>query len=180
MGPPSAGNAGRNTYRRQPRDVTGLLAVGDAVCTTNPMGARGISLGIAGAAALADIIAENPRQRWAHELDDWCASQVRPWFDDQVISDRAMLRRWAGEPADLSGRLPVDLVAATGEADPQIIQAVGPYNLMATTSAGLDRIRERAREILTSGWRPTIPDSPTRADLVKRVCDAAGAALVSA
>jgi len=180
MGQPSAGNAGRNSYRHQAHAVTGLLAVGDAVCTTNPMGARGISLGIAGAVALAGILAEHPRQRWAHELDQWCTRQVRPWFDDQVEIDAAMLRRWAGEPLNPSGPLPADLIAATAEADPQIMQAVCQYNLMSTTSAVLDSVRERAREILTSGWRPIIPDSPTHDDLVQRVRVAARAALVSA
>ena len=169
MGPPSAGNAGRNTYRRQPHEVTGLLAIGDAVCTTNPMGARGISLGIASAVAAANVITEHNPERWAPELELWSETNVRPWFDDQVEADAAMLRRWAGEPIDLTRRLPVDIVAATAEADPEIMRAVGPYNLMATTSAGLGPIRERAREVLATGWRPTSPDSPSRSELAELV-----------
>ncbi|MFX0579429.1 FAD-dependent oxidoreductase [Nocardia nepalensis] len=178
-GLPSAGNSGRNTYRHQATAVTGLLAIGDAVCTTNPMGARGISLGISTAAALADITTELDRHRWAPELEQWCESNVRPWFDDQVESDAAMLRRWAGEPIDLTGRLPVDLVAATAQADPLIMQVVGPYNLMATTSAPLDSVRERARAVFAGGWRQTIPDSPTHSELVQYV-RAAGPAGVPA
>jgi flavin-dependent dehydrogenase len=169
MGPPSAGNAGRNTYRRQAQELTGLLAIGDAVCTTNPMGARGVSLGIASAAAAAAITTEHDRERWAPELERWCETNVRPWFDDQVDADAAMLRRWAGEPVDLTGRLPVDIVAATAEADPEIMKAVGPYNLMATTSAGLEPVRERARAVLSTGWRPTSPDSPSRSELADLV-----------
>ncbi|MBH0781864.1 FAD-dependent oxidoreductase [Nocardia bovistercoris] len=177
MGPPNAGNAGRNTYRHQAVAVTGLLAIGDAVCTTNPMGARGISLGISGAAALADIVAEHDRPRWTSELERWCESDVRPWFEDQVESDAAMLRRWAGEPIDPTGRLPVDLVAATAQADPRIMRVVGPYNLMATTSAALDPVRERAREIFAGGWRQTVPESPTHGALVRYVTAATQAAV---
>lgn len=179
MGPPSAGNAGRNTYRHQAHHITGLLAIGDAVCTTNPMGARGISLGIAAAVALTGITAAHPRQHWAPELERWCTTHVRPWFDDQVENDTAMLRRWAGQPTDLSARVPMDLVAATGEADPDIMRAIGPYNLMSITSAGLDHVREHVREILAAGWRPTIPDSPTHPDLITRTRAAATATFIN-
>lgn len=174
-GPPKAGNAGRNSYRGQACQLTGLLAIGDAVSTTNPMGARGISVGISTAVALTQIMAATPQSEWARALGRWCTGEVRPWFEDQIASDGAMQRRWAGEAADLDCPLPVDLIASTAEADPEIMKLVGPYLLMATTSHPLRVAEERAREILRSGWRPQIPESPSHAELAQQIRDAAGA-----
>ena len=49
-----------NHYQGQPTRVRGLLAVGDAVCTTNPMGARGLSLGMLMGGALSDVVEGQP------------------------------------------------------------------------------------------------------------------------
>ena len=82
--------------------LTGLLAIGDAVATTNPTGGRGVSLGISSAVAMTRIVENSPRERWAVELDGWCEDNLRRWVSDQIEMDAAMLRRWAGEPFDPS------------------------------------------------------------------------------
>jgi hypothetical protein len=68
----------------------------------------------------------------------------------------------AGEPLDLSGPIAPDLVGMAAQGDPSILAALAPYNAMLTTSACLDPVRERARELLAGGWRPPAPDGPTR------------------
>ena len=70
-----------NLYRPQTRDVTGLLAIGDAVCTTNPTGGRGVSLAIRAAAELADLVATHPpdsgRRGWTPGRSNSCGPGSR-------------------------------------------------------------------------------------------------------
>ena len=56
-GPVRAGGGLTNTYLGQAVGLTGLLAIGDAVATTNPTGGRGVSLGISSA------VADDPNRR---------------------------------------------------------------------------------------------------------------------
>jgi hypothetical protein len=72
--------------------VTGLHAVGDAVCTTNPTLSRGMTLALATAADLTDVLAkeDDPVQR-ALVHDGLVAEHVVPYYDDQVVIDGARL-----------------------------------------------------------------------------------------
>jgi len=160
-----------NRYRRQPLAVTGLLSIGDSVCTTNPVGGRGASLAIASALAMADIVTSGPRDpgSWPADLDHWCDTHIRPWFADTMLNDEVTLRRWRGEPLDLAGPIAPDLVMTAAQADPSIRPAVAPYNAMLSTSACLDPVRERARQILASGWRPPPPPGPARTELISAI-----------
>jgi hypothetical protein len=86
-----------NTLRRLVIDgspvATGLLAVGDSVCTTNPTLGRGLSLAIAGAAQVADTIAAHG-PAWpelALAVDAWTAEQVAPYYADQAVLDAGRL-----------------------------------------------------------------------------------------
>ena len=86
-----------NTLRRLVVDgapvVTGLHAIGDSVCTTNPTLARGLSLAIWGAADLLDTIGghgDDPAAQ-ALALDALVAAHVAPFFDDQAAIDQARL-----------------------------------------------------------------------------------------
>jgi hypothetical protein len=42
---------------------------------------------------------------------------------------------------------------------------VGPYSTMDALPASLAPAHARAVEIYASGWRPAVPDGPTRAEL---------------
>jgi 2-polyprenyl-6-methoxyphenol hydroxylase-like FAD-dependent oxidoreductase len=98
-----------NTFRRLVVDgrpvATGLLAVGDAVCTTNPTFGRGIGVALRTITDLAAVLAEHPDDPVAASLamDRAAVEHVRPWFADQAASDAARLAalRHAvlGEPA---------------------------------------------------------------------------------
>jgi hypothetical protein len=50
---------------------------------------------------------------------------------------------------------------------------VGPYMAMRALPATLAAVEPRAREIYASGWRPPIPDGPTRDELAELVTAAA-------
>jgi flavin-dependent dehydrogenase len=78
VGPP-------NTLRRLVVDgspvVTGLHAIGDSVCTTNPTFGRGLSLAMWAAADLVDIIDKDPED-WTEQalaLDGRIAEHVAPY-----------------------------------------------------------------------------------------------------
>jgi 2-polyprenyl-6-methoxyphenol hydroxylase-like FAD-dependent oxidoreductase len=86
-----------NTLRRLVSEgspvVTGLHAIGDAVCTTNPTLGRGLSLALAGAADLVDTI-ESYGEDWTAQalaLDDLVTRHVAPFYEDQAAIDHARL-----------------------------------------------------------------------------------------
>gem|GEM_PF-5098159 len=98
-----------NTLRRLVADgspvATGLLAIGDSVCTTNPTLGRGLALALTGAADLADTLAEYGDDPAAHALamDRLVAAHVAPFYQDQAAIDAARLAMMRhtifGEPA---------------------------------------------------------------------------------
>lgn len=73
--------------------VTGLHAVGDSVCTTNPTFGRGLSMMMRGVAALSDALANHPDAPEAQALamDAAVAEHIEPWYADQVATDSARL-----------------------------------------------------------------------------------------
>ena len=87
----------RNTLRRLVVDgdpvVTGLHAIGDSVCTTNPTFGRGLSLAMWGAADLTDVI-DKHADDWAEQalaLDERIAEHVAPYYEEQAAVDAARL-----------------------------------------------------------------------------------------
>lgn len=161
-----------NTYRPpvdhdgQPR-VPGLIAVGDAVCTTTPLAGRGVTLAFRQAEALVERLHRGGRDPVAVgvEFDAWCREHVRPWFLDHVHCDGDRLRRWAGGDVDLGRRLPSDLVVAAAGVDASLRAEVTAYERMQALPADLDRLQERARAVYASGWRPAPAPGPTRDEL---------------
>jgi hypothetical protein len=104
----------RNTLRRLVVDgdpvVTGLLAIGDSVCTTNPTFGRGLSLAMWGAADLNDVIdqhAGNSTQQ-ALALDQRVAEHLAPYYEEQAAVDAARLTTLRhnvfGDPAPPASR----------------------------------------------------------------------------
>ena len=88
-----------NTLRRLVADgepvVTGLHAVGDSVCTTNPTLARGLALAMIGAAGLADTLAAHGDDLAAQALamDSLTAARIQPFYAEQAAIDEVRLRR---------------------------------------------------------------------------------------
>lgn len=86
-----------NTLRRFVVDgapvATGLVAVGDSVCTTNPTLGRGLTFGISTAAFLLDAIGMHGSDWRAQVLamDNMVCEQILPFYEDQVATDGARL-----------------------------------------------------------------------------------------
>jgi 2-polyprenyl-6-methoxyphenol hydroxylase-like FAD-dependent oxidoreductase len=73
--------------------ATGLHAIGDSVCTTNPTLGRGLALALSSAADLADTIGEHPADPAAQALalDRLAGAHVVPFYQDQAAIDAARL-----------------------------------------------------------------------------------------
>ncbi|HEX2807654.1 MAG TPA: FAD-dependent oxidoreductase [Kineosporiaceae bacterium] len=151
--------------------LSGLIFVGDAVCTTNPAAGRGVATSLMQARQLLRLLEEHRDDATSCSLafDSWCTENIKPWFSDHVHCDAESARRWAGHDVDLSRRLPSDLIAAAAEVDPSLFQTVGPYLGMVALPSTLDAVEPRAREIYAAGWRPPVPDGPTRDELAELV-----------
>lgn len=171
----------RNTWCGQLGDdgdlpLPGLVFVGDTVCTTNPSAGRGVTTSLLQVRRLLDLLAEHPGdpESLTRALDAWCTAHVKPWFDDHVACDAGLAARWAGADVDLGAPLPPDLVGAAATVDPSMMAVVGPYQAMQALPGTLAQVEPRAREIYATGWRPPVPDGPTRDELVDLVTRAAG------
>ena len=127
-----------NTLRRMVAGdapvVTGLHAIGDSVCTTNPTLGRGLSLAVSGAADLADTIASHPHDPAAQALalDALVAGHVAPFYEDQAAIDHmrlAMLRHIIfGAPAPdpppvIPGRVTHAQLRTAAQVDPTAFRA---------------------------------------------------------
>ena len=86
-----------NTLRRLVVDgtpvATGLHAIGNSVCTTNPTLGRGLPLALSGAANLVDAVGENATDPAAQALalDRLVGAHVVPFYHDQALIDAARL-----------------------------------------------------------------------------------------
>lgn len=168
----------RNSYRGQLDSagrvaVPGLVAVGDAVCTTTPLAGRGVALSLLQARELLAQVEAHPAdpEAVALALEDYDAKRIRPWFDDHLHGDADRIRRWAGGDVDVSRRLPSELVVAAAEADPSLRAVTGPFEGMLALPASLEPIEPRAKEIYAAGWRPSLVPGPTRNELAELCAD---------
>jgi 2-polyprenyl-6-methoxyphenol hydroxylase-like FAD-dependent oxidoreductase len=86
-----------NTMRRLVNDdvpvATGMAAIGDAVCTTNPTLGRGLSFALSGAVDLLRTLHEH-RNDWtlqALAMDARVAEHIVPFYEDQAAVDSTRL-----------------------------------------------------------------------------------------
>lgn len=179
---------GTATGRRHP--VEGLLNAGDAACVTDPMFGRGMSLALAHAFLLADLIHEHPSadaelRRAAADLAD---ELLRPWYDQGRHDSWSRIERWraeAGVPmASGAGQtapvVPQHLWSAARTAaatDPVVWRGIARVQTSLNTPAEifadkdfLRRVRAAADTPVSSGPRP-----PTRAELRHAIAAQEGA-----
>jgi 2-polyprenyl-6-methoxyphenol hydroxylase-like FAD-dependent oxidoreductase len=71
--------------------LTGLLAVGDSACCTNPSLGRGMAMGLMHATGTAEVIASHLGDpvALALEHDQMTQARVAPWYQNTVTFDRA-------------------------------------------------------------------------------------------
>ena len=167
----------RNAYRGQLDEdgrvaLPGLIHLGDAVCTTNPVAGRGITTSLLQAQHLVSLIGGPggaDLESVTLEFDRWCTEQIKPWFDDHLIWDAEQVRQWAGAEIDLSRPLASGYIVEAAGADPSLMRHVGPYLSMEALPATLAAAEPRAREIYADGWRAPLPTGPSRDDLVSLI-----------
>jgi 2-polyprenyl-6-methoxyphenol hydroxylase-like FAD-dependent oxidoreductase len=159
-----------NRYRVQAdpsgRPTTpGLIALGDAVCTTTPLAGRGITLALRQATALAELLSEADTDTAAAGFDAWCTAHLRPWFDDHCHADADRARRWGGGDVDTTTRLPSDLIVATADVDDRVRAATAGFAAMDDGPASLESVEPLARAWYADGWRPPHALGPRRDEL---------------
>lgn len=166
-----AGAGLTNEYGGQPIGVTGLVAIGDALCVTNPQGARGIPLGLRAAAALADLVDDGDGagpMDLAERLDAWADAQLLPWFRDHVEWDAATLQLWSGQRVVADGPIgPEALVAAAQQQHPEWLATLQRYFGMTVTPDVLDPFRAEVRAMVRSGWQPPALTGPSNECLTR-------------
>jgi hypothetical protein len=173
IAPVLAGGRLYNHYRGQLDDsgrpaMSGLISVGDAVCTTTPLAGRGVALAFMQARQLVRSLTDHHDDidSATIEFDEWCTAAIKPWFTDHQHVDAERVRRWSGNDVDLDRPLPSDLIVAAAEADPHLTELVAPYITMDALPASLIPAQGRAREVYASGWRPLPPDGPRIDELI--------------
>ena len=133
-----------NTLRRLVADgtpvATGLHAIGDSVCTTNPTLGRGLALALSGAADLADAIGEHAADPAAQALalDRLVGAHVVPFYHDQAVIDAARLAMMRHTifgappppPSQTPGRVTYSQLRAAASYDPIAFRAFWKINGM--------------------------------------------------
>jgi hypothetical protein len=156
-----------NTFRRQGPALglppaRGLLFLGDAVATMNPLAGRYLALAFSHVRRLLAVL-DDPTQDLVDAslaLDVWAERNIRPWFEDHVYWDRTLLRRFAGEDVDVAAPIPSDIICSAAAADPSLSPVVGQYQGMLAGPDVLRSVEERVRQLLRSGWRPSLVGPP--------------------
>lgn len=167
------------------RQVIGLYGVGDAVCTTNPSYGRGVSLSLAHAYLLADLITASPHVDIAQASEYLHRTELlmRPWLEEAKANDRGRAAMWQatlrGEPPQRppAGVISFGLAVAASTRDEEVWRRVANVMMMLQPPTALyadDEIRARIGKVLAAGPPPQLPGA-SRAELVEAVINAASA-----
>jgi 2-polyprenyl-6-methoxyphenol hydroxylase-like FAD-dependent oxidoreductase len=187
-----------NTLRRLVIDgepvATGLHAVGDTVCTTNPTLARGLTLAMIGAADLADTLARHPRDFAAQALamDTLVAAHIEPFYAEQATIDAVRLSQMRhvilgetepesqpqpGPGPSAADRVNYWQVRAAAPFDPLVFRAF--WKVMGMSAAPGEvyadpEVIARTREVLgRPDAAPSPAARPSRAELLAALAPAA-------
>jgi 2-polyprenyl-6-methoxyphenol hydroxylase-like FAD-dependent oxidoreductase len=164
--------------------VIGLFSVGDAACTTNPAYGRGVSLALAMAFTLGDIVSANAEDPAAatREFAAETNRMLAPWHADAVAGDRGRAMLWratiSGTPLGPPppGVINFGSLVATAATD-QVVwrRVVRMMNLLAPPEALYnEETIERVRVAHESGSVFDFPGA-SRDTLVRAVTEAASA-----
>ncbi|MFD6966983.1 NAD(P)/FAD-dependent oxidoreductase [Streptomyces sp. NPDC059949] len=190
-------NTLRGTATSYQRPVPGLFPVGDAACTTNPLFGRGMSLALAHAFALADVLRAHPVIGSAQSRAAARAAEdlFLPWYEQSAAADLARITRWRatvhGSPTPSAGApsagaraaqapspspypSPAD-VAAAARTDGRVWRGLTRMLMSLATPAqvlGDDAFLARVRQAQVPP--ATGPQAPSRTALVHLLADAEG------
>ena len=175
-------------YRRFVADgrpvATGVAAVGDAWACTNPSLGRGISLGLAHAALLRDVVRselDGDPLAFAEAWDEATEQELTPWYRDTVAVDRARIAEIEairngleppGPPSFEAGLVPA--LFRVMAFDPELLRAgleiTGCVTLPEEVFARPGVIHRLVE--LAEANPPQPPPGPTREELLRLVADA--------
>lgn len=179
-----------NTLRRLVVDgrpvVTGLLAIGDAVCTTNPTLGRGLSTAVQMAVDLLDVLVDPDPHARATAFDRAITENVAPYYEDQAAVDAARLAALRhtvhGAPAPALARIEDSRVTyaqlrQAGQVDPVAFR--GFWKVMGMLSRPEKvytdpDIVERVQRALARGIEPAPVSGPDREGLARALTVGAG------
>ncbi len=156
--------------------ATGLVSVGDAWACTNPVGGRGISMGLLHAAGTAEVVRDHLNDPLALALaqDAMTEARVTPWYHHTVAEDRQRIAQIAAairgqrvpRPTGLESALAVamryDAVLFRASLEIQSLLAL-PREVLARPGLQ-ERIGAVAGAHAADG---VAPPSPSRADLLR-------------
>jgi 2-polyprenyl-6-methoxyphenol hydroxylase-like FAD-dependent oxidoreductase len=167
-----------NVDRTSDPGVSGVVAVGDAFCHTDPAFAYGLSFALAHAQALANATAEAPDVDAV--VERYCASagpEARERHALACATDAARSLRWRGEPLEIGRRdgcYPlfsfVGALAAAPHDDAVLRRTIRRIGLLDRTAAfdKDDALHDRIETILGRLATPS-PPGPPRGDLLARL-----------
>lgn len=167
-----------NRFRRFVVDgepiALGLIAVGDALCVTNPTYTRGMSLAAQHAFFVADIVGQGglgDLRRLAMSVDEIAQHMLRPWFEDSVAQDRLRNALWRGEPRPQTPQDVVTLqqIALAARHDDVVWHALARRSgMLDAPNAIFTRhdVLARVRSVLAQ-HAPTPMPGPSKADLLQ-------------
>jgi 2-polyprenyl-6-methoxyphenol hydroxylase-like FAD-dependent oxidoreductase len=164
--------------------VSGIIAVGDAFCHTDPAFAYGLSFALAHAKALSDATAEAPdidavtERHRAH-----AGPEARERHALACATDAARALRWRGEPLEITRRdgcYPlfsfVGALAAAPHDDAVLRRTIRRIGLLDRTAVfdEDDTLHNRIEAILARlAERPPSPPGPPREELLARLAPVA-------
>ncbi|MER6423330.1 FAD-dependent monooxygenase [Streptomyces sp. NPDC001137] len=173
----------RSTATGRRRPVTGLLHTGDAACVTDPMFGRGMSLALAHAFLLADVIREHPvaEGELSRAAADLAEELLRPWYDQAVHDSWSRIERWrsatgapvparTGHPAPAVPRRLWAAALTAAATDPVVWRGVVRVQTSLSTPAEIFAdedflARVRAVAEAPAPPAPSGPRPPTHAEL---------------
>jgi 2-polyprenyl-6-methoxyphenol hydroxylase-like FAD-dependent oxidoreductase len=168
------------TCRQRP--VAGLFPLGDAACVTNPLYGRGISLAIAHAFKLAEVLAGEPEAegRRSARAADLVESLLVPWVQQAVNDDLERIRRWRAavhgesQPPLPGGYLGLGTAALASAFDATVWRGLARVLMSLGSPAHFYRdpaMRARIRAVLDGRELPVV-SAPGREDLLRVIDEA--------
>jgi 2-polyprenyl-6-methoxyphenol hydroxylase-like FAD-dependent oxidoreductase len=164
--------------------VPGLLRAGDAVCTTNPAYGRGVSLALAHAYQLADVLAAHPdpSPQQSKEAAAATCRLMTPWWTDSTVNDRGRAAMWRAAlhggqpPSPPEGVVTFGAAAAAAATDPFVWRRMARVMMSLSPPATLygdDEVRQRVRKALAQGGHGPGMPGPSREQFVEAINAAA-------
>ncbi len=155
--------------------VTGLVAVGDASACTNPVGGRGISMGLMHAVGTADVVRQHVEDdpiALARAHDCMTERRLVPWYRSTVAFDRTRMAQIhaaiEGRPAP-PPRGPAEALPLAMQSDASLFRAgLEITSLLALPQEVLSRpgLAERILEVAEL-QAPAQPSGPSRQELLR-------------